>query len=373
MRTVLEGLLVVSIEQAVAAPICSQRLVDAGARVIKVERPEGDFARRYDHAVLGESAYFVWANRGKESITLDFKKADDAELLHRIIAKADVFIQNLAPGAAARAGFGSEELRRRHARLITCDISGYGEEGAWRDMKAYDLLLQCESGLASITGGADAPGRVGVSIADIACGVTAHGAIMEALFRRERTGRGASVAVSLFDCLAEWMSVPLLHYDYSGVAPERVGVRHPNIAPYGLYVTGDGESVVFAVQNEREWERFCEHVMHNKGLANEPLFRTAALRSANRGELDARLDLVFRMLTQESLIDRLKRADLAYGSMNTVADLSVHPQLRRIRTRTPAGVASLPAPPVRWADEEAVERAVTALGDCDASLRSEFK
>ncbi len=233
MHGSLEGTLVVALEQAVAGPMCTVRLADAGARVVKVERATGDFARDYDHVVHGESAYFVWLNRGKESIALDFTTPDDSALLHRMIARADVFVQNLAPGAAERAGFASRELRHRHPRLITCDISGYGDTGPYRDMKAYDLLVQCESGLASITGAPEAPGRVGVSVADIACGMNAHAGIVEALYERTRTGTGKAIAVSLFDGLADWMTVPLLHLEYGGRAPVRAGINHPTIAPYG--------------------------------------------------------------------------------------------------------------------------------------------
>jgi crotonobetainyl-CoA:carnitine CoA-transferase CaiB-like acyl-CoA transferase len=225
MGSSLAGTLVVALEQAVAGPMCTMRLADAGARVIKIERPSGDFARDYDHVVHGESAYFVWLNRGKESVALDFTKPDDAALMRRMIAGADVFIQNLAPGAAERAGFGSPELRRLHPRLITCDISGYGDEGPYRDMKAYDLLVQCETGLASITGTPEGPGRVGVSVADIACGMNAHAGVLEALYERTRTGEGKAISVSLFDALADWMTVPLLHFEYGGRAPQRAGSR----------------------------------------------------------------------------------------------------------------------------------------------------
>ncbi len=256
----LDNILVVALEQAVAAPYCTAKFADAGARVIKIERPEGDFARRYDKYVKGLATYFVWLNRGKESIVLDIKAADDAALLHRILAKADVFIQNLAPGAAARAGFGAESLRAHYPRLVTCDISGYGEDGPYRDMKAYDLLVQAESGLASVTGGPEGPGRVGVSVCDIATGLAAYSAILEALYERERTGRGSGVALSLFDVMADWMSVPLLQYLHSGTAPARVGMNHPSIAPYGAYPT-QGEPIVISIQNEREWRAFCEGVL----------------------------------------------------------------------------------------------------------------
>ena len=272
MSAPLAGLLVVALEQAVAAPYVSSRLADAGARVLKIERPEGDFARGYDRVAKGESAYFVWLNRGKESICLDIKNPDDAAVLMRMLAQADVFIQNLAPGAAARAGFGSEALRERHPRLITVDISGYGDDGPYRDRKAYDLLLQCETGLVSITGAPAEPGRVGVSICDIACGMYAHTAVLESLLQRERSGRGEGISVSLFDALADWMSVPLLHQQYGGAAPPRVGLNHPSIAPYGAYQCAADEMIVIAIQNEREWQRFCKQVLEQEWLGSDVRF-----------------------------------------------------------------------------------------------------
>ena len=239
-RRTLEGILVVALEQAVAAPFCTSRLADAGARVIKIERASGDFARGYDSVAHGESAYFVWLNRGKESIVLDIKKPEDAELLHAMLGKADVFVQNLAPGAARRAGFGAEALLAANPRLIVCEITGYGTSGPWAEMKAYDLLIQCETGLASITGGPDSPGRVGVSVADIGCGMNAHAAILEALYDRERTGKGRAISTSLFDGLADWMAVPLIHREYTGAEPKRIGLNHATIAPYGAYAAADG-------------------------------------------------------------------------------------------------------------------------------------
>jgi itaconate CoA-transferase len=342
----LAGLLVVSLEQAVAAPYCSARFADAGARVIKIERAEGDFARRYDKYVKGLATYFVWLNRGKESLALDVKNPEDAALLHRILAKADVFIQNLAPGAAARAGFGSEALRAAHPRLVTCDISGYGEEGPYRDMKAYDLLVQAESGLAAVTGSPDAPGRVGVSIVDVSTGLTAYSAILEALQARNRTGRGSGIAVSLFDVMADWMSVPLLQYLYSGTEPKRIGMNHPSIAPYGAYPT-QGEPVVISVQNEREWRSFCENVLERPELADDPLYADIPRRTANRAKLDAEIATVFTALKREILLERLKRFGIAFGSLNSVESASRHPHLRRATVDTPAGPVDLIAPSVR--------------------------
>jgi crotonobetainyl-CoA:carnitine CoA-transferase CaiB-like acyl-CoA transferase len=357
----LDGVLVVALEQAVAAPLCTLRLAAAGARVIKVEREDGDFARRYDRAVHGESAYFAWLNRGKQSIVLDIKAADDADLLHRLIARADVFVQNLLPGAADRAGFGAGTLRARRPRLITCDISGYGEAGPMADRKAYDLLIQCETGLASITGSAAEAGRVGVSVADIACGMNAHAAILQALLDRERTGTGAQISVSLFDALAEWMTVPLLHQDYVGAPPRRVGLNHPTIAPYGVYRTGDGKDLVLAVQNEREWVIFCTVVAERPDLIDDPRFCDNSSRCRHRGALDAAILSVFTDLTGEQLAARLDDANIAYGRVNSLEDLSVHPQLRRITVDSPTGPISMPAFPIRFAGEEPATGATPAL------------
>jgi len=372
MQRALEGILVVALEQAVAAPYCSARLADAGARVIKIERDTGDFARGYDHVVHGESAYFVWLNRGKESLVLDLKQPDDRQLLERIVERADVFIQNLAPGAAARAGFDSAALRARHPRLITCDISGYGEQGPYREMKAYDLLIQCETGLASITGAPAEAGRVGVSVADIACGMNAYSAVLQALYERTRTGRGSGVAVSLFDSLADWMTVPLLHQDYGGRAPARVGLNHPSIAPYGAYATSDGQLTVLAIQNEREWETFCRIVLQDAALASEARFATNALRCANRSALDERLRSVLGAIDQAQLVERLRAANIAFGRLNSVADLSAHPQLRRVAAATPSGPVELPAWPVQGDGASERQAAVPALGEHSQALREEF-
>ena len=339
--------------------------------MIKIERPEGDFARGYDSLVKGESAYFVWLNRGKESIVLDLKQAGDAALLARMVARADVFIQNLAPGAAARLGFDSGELRSRHPRLITCDLSGYGESGPYRDMKAYDLLVQAESGLASITGGPEGPGRVGVSVCDIAAGLNAYSAILEALIRRGRSGEGSAVKVSLFDGMADWMTVPLLHHDYGGQAPQRVGLNHPTIAPYGVYRLADGE-VLLSIQNEREWHRLCAEVLENPALATESRFASNGARVANRAALDREIAAVFGKLTRQAAVARLNRAAIAFGMLNGVEDLSVHPQLRRVTIQTPSGPVRLPAPAARTADDGTTLGPVPALGEHSEKLRREF-
>jgi len=275
----LDGILVVSIEQAVAAPYASEKLADAGARVIKVERPEGDFARGYDHYVNGESAYFVWLNRGKQSIRLDLSQERDKAILRRMIAKADVFIQNLAPGAIARLGFAPEDLRQAYPRLITCSISGYGEAGPFRDMKAYDLLVQAESGLSEITGNTAGQARVGVSVCDISAGMTAVQAILTALYARERTGQGRHIAVSLFHALADWMNVPFLQFTYGGYTPARSGLNHPTIAPYGAYICGDGKAVLFSIQNEREWASFCETTLGQPDVAGDYRLQTKPARA----------------------------------------------------------------------------------------------
>ena len=368
----LDGLLVVSLEQAVAAPTCSVRLADAGARVIKIERPEGDFARGYDRVARGESAYFVWLNRGKESIALDLKRPEDLALARRMIDRADVFIQNLAPGAAARLGLDPQALRAGHPRLITCTISGYGEAGPYAEMKAYDLLVQAESGLASITGRPEGPGRVGVSVCDIAAGMYAHAAVLEALLARERSGEGRAIAVSLFDALADWMTVPLLHHDYGGAAPERVGLNHPSISPYGAYAAAGGREVVISIQNQREWRRLCAEVLGKPDLADDPRFHDNTARVENRPALDREIDAVFGRLPFEGLVARLRAAGIAYGAINGVAELSRHPQLRRVGIDTPSGRLDVVAPPARVVGAAPGFGAVPALDRQGAALREEF-
>jgi crotonobetainyl-CoA:carnitine CoA-transferase CaiB-like acyl-CoA transferase len=366
----LDGILVVALEQAVAAPLCTCRLADAGARVIKIERPEGDFARGYDRAARGQSSYFVWLNRGKESLVLDIKKPEDKALLERILARADVFVQNLAPGAAARAGLDPDELRRRHPRLVTCSISGYGESGPYRDMKAYDLLIQAETGLAAVTGPPEAPGRVGVSVSDIAAGLNAYAGILEALVRRERTGEGGAVQISLFDATAEWMAVPLLHFDYGGKAPRRVGIAHPSIAPYGAFAAADGKEIVISIQNEREWVRFCAAILEAPELATDPRFSDNNRRVANRPALDRIVAARFAREPREALGKCLKEADIAFGNLNEVADFSGHPHLRRLAVPTPEGEVNVPAPP--GLPGEAPPRPVPALGEHGEAIRREF-
>jgi itaconate CoA-transferase len=345
----LAGVLVVALEQAVAAPYCSSRLADAGARVIKIERPEGDFARGYDGAVHGESSYFVWINRGKESIALDLKRAEDLALMERLLERADVFIQNLAPGAAQRLGLGSQALRERHPRLITCDVSGYGEQGRLYKMKAYDLLVQAESGLVSVSGAPGEWGRIGVSLCDIAAGMNALIGIQQALIARARTGRGSSVKVSLFDTAAELMAVPYLQTRYGGKAPERVGLKHPSITPYGGFTCADGRDIVISIQNEREWVDFCQFVLLESELPRDARCSSNAARMKNRDWIDGKVAGVFAAHTSAQMIDRLTQAQTAYGNVNSVADLIEHPQLRTRRMTVGSRQVDVPATP--WIGE----------------------
>jgi itaconate CoA-transferase len=368
----LEGLLVIALEQAVAAPYCSSRLADAGARVIKIERAEGDFARDYDHVVHGESAYFVWLNRGKQSIVLDIKDEQDRALLQRMIEKADVFIQNLAPGATARLGLDSGSMRRLNDRLITVDISGYGESGPYRDLKAYDLLIQAESGLASITGGPSEPGRVGVSICDISCGMYAHAAVLEALIERGVTGKGKSIRVSLFDSIADWMTVPLLHQEYAGKAPERVGLNHPTIAPYGVYYCQEEAGIILSIQNEREWANFCNQVLEKPALGKDPRFCSNSQRCLNRAWLDVEIHGVFASQSRDQIIGRLQDASISYGALNTVADFARHPQLRRMSVASGTGEVTLVAPPAVLSGAHREAEAVPAPGEHSQLIRREF-
>ncbi len=368
----LDGVLVVSIEQALAAPLCSCRLADAGARVIKVERDAGDFARGYDSAVNGESSYFVWTNRGKESVVLDIKSAQGIEALHNMLARADVFIQNLAPGAAARLGLDSQSLRARYSQLITCDISGYGESGEYKDMKAYDLLIQSESGLVSVSGGVESYGRIGVSICDIGAGMNALSGILLALSKREKTGIGSSVKVSLFDGAADWMSVPILHQKYSGKGPERVGLKHPSISPYGEYCSGDEKTLVISIQNNREWQCFCEQILEQPSLANDERFHSNNQRVANRNKLDSIISECFCRFTAIELRQKLHDNGIAFGSVNHTKDLVDHPQLRYAFVETPSGLAQIVAPPVIIDDDNGPLGAVPALGEHTEQLLKEF-
>ena len=368
----------VAVEQAVAAPLCTSRLVDSGARVIKIERPEGDFARGYDDAIGGDSSYFAWANHGKESVVLDFKSPDDAALLSKIVASSDVFVQNLAPGAVERAGFGSAQLRAQYPKLITCDVSGYGESPELADKKAYDLLVQAESGLISVSGGPGEMGRIGVSICDVGTGITAYGAILEALIRRGVTGEGSELKVSLFDVAAEWMTVPLAQHEGGVGTPQRVGLKHPTIAPYGAFATSEGALTLISIQNEREWDRLCQQVLRQPGLAIDRRFDSNNARVSHRQELETELGLVIGELSQATFQRRLGEASLAFGSVNDLDGLAGHRALRRRTVVSTQGSAvEIPAHPVRVrtsesSPPEAQSNMVPRIGAHTDQIRAEF-
>ena len=367
----LEGVTVVALEQAVAAPIATCRLADAGARVIKVERPGvGDFARGYDKAANGVSSYFGWANRGKESIALDLRDGADAKVMSTLIDRADVFIQNLAVGATGRLGLDAATLMARRPELVVCDLSGYGPEGPYANMKAYDLLVQAESGLLSVSGAPGPLGRIGVSVVDIATGTNAALAITTALLRKVVTGEGAHITTSLFQTMAEWMTVPLMHHDYLGAAPERVGLAHPSIAPYGGFETADGIVVLISVQADREWIALCELVLEAPELATDARFMTNHDRVERRSETDGRVASVFRSMPSDELMTRLTAARIAHAVVSDVARLSDHPQLRRVEIVHELGSFELPAPPFT-ADWEAFGP-VPALDEHGPAIRSEF-
>lgn len=368
----LSGLLVISIEQAVAAPYVSGKLADAGARVIKIERPEGDFARGYDHLVHGESAYFVWLNRGKESVCLDLKEPADKALVLRILEQADIFIQNLAPGAVERLGLAPDDLRARNPRLITLSISGYGDEGPYAGRKAYDLLVQAESGLSAITGNEAGPARVGVSVCDIACGMTAYQALLEALIARGISGKGRHISVSLFHALADWMNVPYLQYAYGGKVPERRGLSHPTIAPYGAFIASDGGALLFSIQNEREWARFCAEVLDAPVLSRDPRFSTNAQRVANREALDGLIAEVFARRPRADLAEALEAAGIACGQVSSMADLADHPQNRFVEVDTPTGPVRMLAPGAMVAGRQLHPGPVPTLGQHTEAVRAEF-
>ncbi len=372
----LDGITVVALEQAVAAPFATRHLADLGALVIKIERPGvGDFARGYDGAVRGLSSYFVWLNRSKESLTLDLKHPAAPEIMARLLDAADVFVQNLAPGATARLGLDAEALLARYPRLIVCDISGYGSTGPYRDKKAYDLLIQCETGLVSVTGTPEAPAKAGISVADIAAGTYAFSGILTALYRRERTGAGTSLDVSLFDALAEWMGAPLYVTAYGGAAPPRSGASHAAIAPYGPFETGDGRQVYLAVQHEREWQRFCAEVLEQPALADDPRFASNPQRVAQRDALHAAIDAIFHQLSIDEVVVRLDRAGIAYAHLNAVQDVLQHPQLSaRDRWRvvdSPAGHLQALRPAITLRDAAPRMDPIPALGaQTDAILRA---
>lgn len=373
----LEGVTVVSLEQAVAAPFATRQLADLGARVIKVERPQvGDFARGYDRTVKGLASHFVWLNRSKESLTLDLKQDGAKEVLSRLIEGADVFVQNLAPGATGRLGFGAETLRERDPRLIVCDVSGYGSSGPYRDKKAYDLLVQCEAGLVSITGTPDTPSKVGVSIADIACGMYAYSSILAALLRRGRTGEGATIEISLFEALAEWMGFPAYFTMYGGKEPPRSGASHAAIAPYGPFRCGDGEVIFLGIQNEREWERFCEVVLGRPEMANDELFTSNSERVENRDVLHQEIEAILEKLSSEEAIERLDGAKIANARMRTVRDFLDHPQLEaRNRWReveSPVGPLRALVPPATMDGTEPVMSPIPEVGEHTGKILTEL-
>lgn len=366
----LEGLLVVSIEQAVAAPYCGLLLADAGARVIKIERKEGDFARAYDRAAKGHSAYFVWLNRGKESLVLDIDDPRDQRLLRNILRKADVLIQNLAPGALEKRGFSGEALRHDNPGLITCEITGYGRTGPMAEMKAYDLLVQAETGLCSITGTPDGPARVGVSVCDIATGMTAFSAILRALILRGKTGRGLDLSIAMFDVLADWMNVPLLYQRYTGRAPQRIGVAHATLAPYGLYKAGDGKALLIAVQSNREWIQLCDVVLGQPELGTDARFRNNEDRCAHRPAMNAIIDAVFARYDRDTLIQTLIKARIACARLSSVEDLDAHPHLAGQLAAIAGETITLADLPVAQRSDRPVR--VPALGEDSEKLRAEF-
>ena len=373
----LEGITVVALEQAVAAPFTTRQLADLGARVIKVERPgTGDFARAYDTTVRGMASHFVWLNRSKESLTLDLKRPDAKEILDRLLARADVFVQNLVPGASNRLGLGSVALRRKYPRLIVCAVSGYGSSGPYRDKKAYDLLIQAETGLVSITGTEDAASKVGISVADIAAGMYAYTGILTALIMRGRTGTGTSLEVSLFEALGEWMSYPAYYTDYGGSAPPRTGASHAVIAPYGPFAGSDGEVVYLGVQNEREWASFCSQVLERPALASDPRFCSNSNRVNHRAELDAEIAGVFRRMSAAQIIEKLQAAQIAHARLNTVEKFVDHPQLaargRWRQVGSPVGLLWALVPPVVLEGAEVVMGPIPAIGQHTDAILEEL-
>lgn len=373
MQDDLRGLTVVAIEQAVAAPYATCRLADAGARVIKVERPNGgDFARHYDRLVEGQSAYFVWLNRGKESVCLDLKAPSDLALLKTMILSADVFIQNLKPGSLDRIGLGSKTLRAQNPRLITCDITGFGTTGPRAGLKAYDLIVQAESGLAAITGTTQGPARVGVSVCDIAAGMTAHAALLQAVVGVHRTGKGRAIQVSLFDSIADWMNVPILQFLYGGHESKRAGVAHPSIAPYGAFRCRDGANIIFSIQNEREWVLLCDRFLGRSELAFDARFLDNTSRVANRAELDQLIAGHFSTMNGEDAVRLLEGSGIAYGHLNELHEAAAHPHLRFVQVATEQGDIRVIAPAAIANEALFDARAVPSLGQHTETVRREF-
>ena len=373
----LDGITVVSLEQAVAAPFATRHLADLGARVIKIERPKvGDFARDYDRTVKGMASHFVWLNRSKESLTLDVKHVKAKDVLSRLIARADVFIQNLAPGAASRLGLAADTLLERHPRLIVCDISGYGDSGPYASKKAYDLLVQSEAGVLSVTGTPDTPSKVGISIADIATGVYAYSGILTALYRREKTGKGGRVEVTMLEALGEWMGYPLYYTHFSGSAPPRTGPDHATIVPYGRYRTGDGKSVMLGLQNEREWAAFCDKVLGQPALAADARYDTNFKRNERREEVGALINKVFSALTAEKVVERLDRAGIANASINSPEEVWQHAQFKaRNRWRevgSPVGPLPALLPPAALSDSDARMDPIPEIGEHTERILAEL-
>ena len=367
----LDGILVVSLEQAVAAPYCGLLLADAGARVIKVERPEGDFARRYDKGAGGESVVFAWLNRGKESLCLDLNDGEDAELLRRLLQRADVFLHNLAPGSLERRGFGGPALREANPGLITCQITGYGRTGPAAQKKAYDFLVQAESGVCSVTGTEDQPARVGISIADIGSGLTAFSAILRALIQRGRTGVGVDLAISMFQVLADWMNMPLLAERYLDCKPLRTGLTHTLLAPYGAYRTGDGGQVLISIQNDREWRVFCREILQRPELGEDPRFLDNSSRVANRKVMDGYVDPVFAARAAPEMLAELETARIACAALTSVADLSEHPLLRPLTAQIGGAEVQLADLPVEVKGTRPAEAPL--LDQHGPAIREEFK
>lgn len=373
----LQGVTVVSLEQAVAAPFTTRQLADLGARVIKIERPgAGDFARGYDKTVLGQSSHFVWINRSKESLTLDMKHELAREVLDRLVRKADVFVQNLVPGAAARLGLSSDDLLAKNPRIVACNISGYGPDGPYSQKKAYDLLIQCESGVVSVSGTPDTPSKAGISIADIAAGMYGYTGILTGLYQRERTGKGTAFDVSMFEALGEWMGYPAYFANYGGSAPPRTGAAHATIYPYGPFPAGDGGTVFLGIQNEREWASFCATVLEQPAVGADPRFDSNSHRDANREALRAVIEDVFSKLDAQSVVDRLDRAQIANARLNTMQEFWNHPQLQaRDRWRevpTPQGSIQALVPPVTMRDVEPRMEAIPGVGEHTMSILREL-
>jgi itaconate CoA-transferase len=373
----LEGVTVVALEQVIAGPFCTRQLAELGARVIKIERPDGgDAARGYDRTVQGLSSHFVWTNRSKESVALDVKHPQAGEILARLLAKADVFVQNLAPGAVERLGLGAAELRARHPRLIWCGISGYGPAGPYAEKKAYDLLVQCEAGLLSVTGTPESPSKAGIPVADIAAGMYALSSILAALLRRGRTGEGATLDITMFEALGEWMGFPAYFAAYGGTPPPRSGAYHATIVPYGPFRAGDGKTVFLSIQNEREFARFCDKVLGDAALAKDARFASGPARMQNREAMHAAIEKVFAALTAAQVVERLEAAEIANARLNTLQEYWDHPQLAaRGRWRevgTSAGPIRAAKPPFNLSDFEPRMEAVPALGAHSRSVLAEL-